>query len=160
MDTDPDYLLQQELEALAGNAYTAPSNNGAEPISTTLTRWQHLFALSPNEAIARLQAHRNNLTRPRISAAHWEMLRAEKEAAGYDREAYEYELELQRRKAALPDAVPSAEGSGVTYLVELTGSLETAEEVRQAAGMAEMPDVVRGAWEQCGGAAAGGAVLY
>lgn len=149
METDPDLILQQELEALAGNAFNASTDEWddttkREPISATITRWQHLFSLSPDEAVDRIQAHRNNLTRPRISDAHWNIVQAEKEAAGYDREAYEYELELQRRKAALPNSLPSSEGSEVTYLVELSGPLETAEKVRQAADMAELPEVVTG----------------
>lgn len=156
-ESGPDFL-QQELEALAGNAYTIPevsANNECnkdeaipesthEPLSTTISRWQHLFSLDPSAAITQIQSHRHNLTRPRISDAHWEMIRSEKEAAGYDREAYEYELDLQKRKALLPDAVPSVEGSGVAYLVELTGPLEMAERVRQAAGMADVPVVVNG----------------
>lgn len=149
---DPDYVLQQELEALAGNAATPNEAEGddvgkttaPEPMSTTITRWQTLFDLSASAAIERIHTHRNNLTRPRISSSHWEMIQREQEARGYDREAYEYSLELQKRRAALPDTLPAAEGSGVTYLVELSGPLDTADKVRRAAGMAEGPVTVSG----------------
>lgn len=143
MTADTDFDLQQALEALAGNAST-PTTSPNEPMSATLSRWQRLFNLSADDAIDRIQAHRNNLTRPRVSDAHWDMIRAEQEAAGYDREAYEYELERQQRRAALADAVPAVEGSGVAFLVELSEPLESAEVVRRVAGMAEVPAVVSG----------------
>lgn len=150
MENDPDFMLQQELEILAGNAYvprdayTKDDNPKTEPIGTTMARWQRLFNLPADEAVDRIQAHRNNLTRPRVSDGHWEMLRLEKGAAGYDREAYEYELELQKRKAALPDLLPSSGDNRMTYLVELAGPLDTAEKVQQAAEMDKVPEVVSG----------------
>lgn len=142
-----DYALQQELEAMAGNAFS-PALQGeageSEPISSTIARWQTLFELSQDEAIDRIMDHRNNLTRIRILDAHWDMLRSEKEADGYDREAYEHELELQKKKTALPNLLPAAEGSLVTYLVELNGPLDSPEKVQQAAEMDSAPPVVSG----------------
>lgn len=141
-----DYTLQQELEALAGNAYNPDLETDdypSEPISITMARWQKLFGLSESEVVDRIMDHRNNLTRTRISDTHWDTISAEKEAKGYDKEAYEYELELQKKKAVLPDLLPSSEGS-VTYLVELTGPLDTPEKVQHAAEMAEVPEVVGG----------------
>lgn len=141
-----DYTLQQQLESLAGNATTASSEKDLkpEPMSTTITRWQTLFDFSEDEAIDRIVSHRNDLTRTRISDAHWEdLLRAEKEPQGYDREAYEYELELQKKKAVLPtNEDDSPASSTLTYLVELTGQLDSAEKVQQAAGSLEKPPPV------------------
>lgn len=129
------------LEALATNALTDPTKTSPHRhLNTTVTRWQHLFGLSAAEAAERILAHRGNLTRPRIPDAHWDNIRAEQETMGYDREAYEYEL----RRAMLADAVPAAEGSGVAFLVELSGPLESAEVVRRVAGLAEAPVVVSG----------------
>jgi hypothetical protein len=140
-----DYTFQQELEALAGNAYNPDlDHDTVEPMSTTISRWQTLFGLTQDEAVERIQIHRNNLIRPRISDAHWESIEAEKSAMGYDREAYEYELELQKRKAALPNLLPASNDSTVTYLVELTGPLDSPEKVQQAAGMASPPQIVAG----------------
>jgi len=69
-----DLALQQELEALAGNAFD-PDDHGnetkPEPMSTTMARWQKLFGISQDEAIDRIVENRNNLTRTRISDAHW-----------------------------------------------------------------------------------------
>ncbi|KXT13099.1 hypothetical protein AC579_2163 [Pseudocercospora musae] len=73
-----DYKLQQELEALAGNVYNPndqDENTTPEAISTTMSRWQRLFGLSADDAIDH-----------------------EKGALGYDREAYEYELGLQKKQ--------------------------------------------------------------
>lgn len=145
-----DYSLQQELEALAGNAYNPASSDDSgkpEPISATMNRWQKLFHLSQGEVVDRLMDHRNNLTRTRVTDAHWDTVRLEKEAEGYDREAYEYELELQKKKALLPDLVPSAEdeaGISVTYLVELSGLLDTPEMVKHAADLESTPELVAG----------------
>ena len=141
-----EYTLQQELEALAGNAFNPRHEDGTsqEPMMETVERWQKLFKLSEEQAIGRIQEHRNNLTRSRISDAHWDMIRVEKEADGYDRESYEYELDLQKKKAALPELLPSAADGNLTYLVELSGLLDTPDKVQQAAGMHETPAVVTG----------------
>ena len=142
-----DYRLQQELEALAGNAYNPDLENEeshSEPMSTTIARWERLFNLFPDEAVDRIMDHRDNLTRTRVSDAHWEMLQSEKEPEGYDREAYEYELELQKKKAALPNLIPAAEDSSVTYFVEMRRPLNSPEKVRQAARMVDLPAVVSG----------------
>lgn len=150
-----DYILQEELEAMARNAFNtptkiSPSNDSptipaeTEPIIATASRWRNLFNLPQDEAIESIISHRNNLTRTRISDEHWEILRSEKEAEGYDREAYEYGLELQKKKAALPNLLPSAEDASVIYLVELTGLLDSAEKVQEVAGMKYPAIVVNG----------------
>lgn len=144
------YELQQELEALAGNAYNPnyeDENTKHEPISATMSRWQGLFGLSADDAVERIMDHRNDLTRSRVSDDHWSTIKHEKEALGYDREAYEYEIGLQKKKATLPDLVPTADeesDSTITYLVELTGPLDAVDKVRTAANMDTMPPLVSG----------------
>jgi len=79
--------------------------------------------------------------------AHRGTVSAEKEAEGYDREAYEYELDLQKKRALLPEQLPSSESeaeSSITYLVELTGPLDTLAKVQEAAGLATTPATVSG----------------
>jgi len=146
-----DFTLQQELEALAGNAFNPDdSNTGAypEPIATTMARWRKLFNLSEDEVIDRIMENRNNLTRTRISDAHWDTVRSEKEAEGFDREAYEYNLDLQKKRALLPELVPGAgdeaKGSSVTYLIELSGPLDTPAKVQAAAHLPTLPSEVSG----------------
>ncbi|KAI5358346.1 hypothetical protein Slin15195_G107990 [Septoria linicola] len=156
-----DYELQQELEALAGNAYDPDKNNSSsenetktpvEPISATISRWAKLFHMTSADAVDRIMEHRYNITRTRVSDAHWETVQDDKESQGYDREAYEYELDLQRKQAVLPSLLPtSAEsGSTVTYLVEITGPLHSVEKIRGVAKMEKVPEVVKGTSQEDG----------
>jgi hypothetical protein len=144
-----DLALQNELEALAGNAFNPSIQEDGtppEPISTTISRWNRLFRIPGDDAIDMIMEHRNNLTRMRISDEHWEAVRTGKESQGYDREAYEYELGLQKRKANLSNFVPvddEAE-SLVTYLVELSGPLGSLEAMQRAAGLQKAPLMVDG----------------
>ena len=144
-----DLALQNELEALAGNAYNPNlSEDGAppEPISITIARWNTLFNIPGDDAVDMIMEHRNNLTRTRISDEHWEAVRTSKEPQGYDREAYEYELDLQKRKANMGKIVPVDEEaeSQLTYLVELNGPLESLEVLQRAAGLEKAPPAVDG----------------
>ncbi|CZT18458.1 uncharacterized protein RCC_04303 [Ramularia collo-cygni] len=143
-----DFSLQEELEALAGNAFDSVANPDCrpEPMKDTVARWQKLFKLPQDTAVELIMTHRNNLTRTRVSDDLWDTIRVEKESHGYDREAYEYELDLQKKKAVLPNLVPSIDNSEstTTYLVELSGALETVEDVQRAAGLDLPPPVVSG----------------
>ena len=144
-----DLALQNELEALAGNAYNPHlSDDGTppEPISTTIARWNALFKIPGDDAVDVIMEHRNNLTRTRISDEHWDAVRTSKELQGYDREAYEYELELQKRKANMGNILPVDDeaDSRVTYLVELSGPLESSEAMQSAAGLETAPPTVNG----------------
>ena len=144
-----DLALQNELEALAGNAYNPnlpEDGTPAEPISTTIARWNKLFKIPGDDAVDMIMEHRNNLARTRISDEHWEAVRASKEPQGYDREAYGYELDLQKRKATMVNAVPVDDEveSRVTYLVELSGPLESLEVMQSAAGLETAPPTVDG----------------
>ncbi|EME39710.1 hypothetical protein DOTSEDRAFT_139375 [Dothistroma septosporum NZE10] len=140
-----DLTLQQELEALAGNAWNNPQDDSIpEPISTTAARWSKLFSIPSDDAIDLILSHRNSITRTRINDEHWDLLRPQKEAEGYDREAYEYELNLQQKKAALPNLIPATEDAAIRYLVELTGPLDSPKKVQRAAGMEKVPEIVHG----------------
>lgn len=140
--------LQEELEALAGNAFnpTADQQSGPEPMKDTVARWQKLFNISPDDAVDRIMDHRSNLTRPRVSEDLWEAIRVEKESQGYDREAFEHEIDLQKKKATIPDLLPAmgTSQSSITYLVELSGPLMTPEEVQHAAKLDCLPPTVHG----------------
>ena len=142
-----DYALQAELEAMADNVSITEARDdkptGSEPMSATMARWQRLFNLSPDTAVDRIMDHRQDLTRMRVSDEHWETVRSDEEAQGHDRESYEYDLELQKKRALLPDAVPAVEGT-VTYLVELDGPLSSPETVREAGDLDSVPIEVAG----------------
>jgi len=91
--------LLSELENMASNVMDdSDAGPELELSDSKITRWQLLFCYTRAEAISRIERHRNNFSRERISHEHWEMVRCAKEADGYDREAYEHEIELGRTK--------------------------------------------------------------
>lgn len=139
-----DYELQQALEAMAGAAMP-PKDFEAEGLDETAERWQRVFDFSQDEAIDRIVQHRNDFSRATLSDEHWELIRAEKEAAGLDREASEYELNLERQKASLANTLPVQDStSKVEYLVELKGPLVSIAVLQQAAGLDREPKTVTG----------------
>lgn len=91
--------LLSELENMANNIVddfdTGPE---LELSDSVITRWQRLFYYTRAEAISRIEQHRSNFSRERVSDEHWEMVRCIKEADGHDRETYEHEIELGRMK--------------------------------------------------------------
>ncbi len=85
---------------MAKNVIDNDLNSGQEAklSDSVITRWQQLFCYTRSEAISHIQEHRSNYSRERVSDEHWKMIQCVKEANGYDREAYEYEIELKRTK--------------------------------------------------------------
>lgn len=123
----------------------------AEPDNETIKRWERLFHYSSTEAAERIKRHRNNLSRVNVSYEHWEIVRAEKEAEGYDREAYEYALTLASKLAAPSSppvataaADPSESQKGSKFILELEGPLNTANKVQEVGGLASTPSVFSG----------------
>jgi hypothetical protein len=78
------------------------------------------------------------------------MVRCEKEAEGYDREAYEYEIQLGGRMASKSsrkegqEPRSSTSQAHSTFLVILEGSLDTPEKIQEAAGLSTTPRVMKG----------------
>lgn len=72
----------------------------------------------------------------------------EKEADGFDREAYEHEIELGRRKTSkelcgLPVGPSvSQASSNSTYILKLGGPLDTAAKVQEAASLEAAPAIL------------------
>jgi hypothetical protein len=83
-------VLHEQLESMAQNAMDVPRQG--TPDDSTIKRWQHLFKFTAGEAARRIEDYRTNLSRPRISDAHWETVRSAKEAEGHDRESYGFSL--------------------------------------------------------------------
>jgi hypothetical protein len=118
----------------------------AEPKNETVKRWQRLFQYSFTEATECIKRHQRNLSRARVSDEHWEMVRAEKEAEGYDRDAYEYAMALGVEKPAV-----GPRRSGLSerqkrskFLLKLEGPLDTASRVQEVGGLASIPSVLSG----------------
>jgi hypothetical protein len=91
--------LLSELENMANNIVNdSDAGPELELSDSVITRWQQLFCYTRAEAISRIKQHRSNFSRERVSNEQWEMVHCAKEADGYDREAYEHEIELGRTK--------------------------------------------------------------
>ncbi|KAF2720635.1 hypothetical protein K431DRAFT_226087 [Polychaeton citri CBS 116435] len=146
LDTQEITTTPHHDEDEATVASTPPS---VEPIGRTTQRWQSLFHLSPDDAVDRLLAHRNNLTRPRVSDIHWDAVRESAESQGHDRESYEYELWLQQKRATLPSDATTAVESDVVdhrmrYLLELCGPLDSVQKAMRVAGLETVPEIRQG----------------
>jgi hypothetical protein len=135
--------LLAELENMAFNAVNEPDTD-AEPENETLKRWQQLFQYTYTEATEHIKQHRANLSRANVSNECWEIVRHEKEAKGYDREAYEYSITPEKwiNKTLAAGLPPSHESC--TFLLKLEGPLETAVSVQKVAGLASAPAVLWG----------------
>ncbi len=138
--------LFEELENMAINAVDE-CDTGLEPSEIEITRWQNLFAYTPSEAVEKIKKQRCDYSRNRVSDGHWELVRAEREAQGYSREAYEHEIESSGKPGpSQHEQSPNASQSRAeaTYIVLLEGMLDTPEKIRDAAGLAQLPGVTQG----------------
>lgn len=88
------------------------------------------------------------VTRERISDDHWGLIKAEKEAAGHDRESYEHSLQVKEVFKSQSASVPAPDGS-LMLLFRLGGLLSTVEKVQQVAEMDE-PPVIQQGWSERG----------
>ncbi|KAH6721602.1 hypothetical protein BKA61DRAFT_160743 [Leptodontidium sp. MPI-SDFR-AT-0119] len=145
METDPFEELQRldELSRLADNASATKFNL---PTSAEVSRWVQLFKYAPHEANALLIAHRLDIDRTPTSDEHWELVREEREKAGYDREAYEHSLLLKDVLKSQSTVVTDKEGKRWT-LYRLSGVLESEENVRGICGVEEALKVTKGEGE-------------
>lgn len=104
--------------------------------------WQKLFHLSHSEAFTLLEGYRQDLSRLRISDELWSAIRAEKEAEGYSREAYEYSLTKPREVGSAGDY----DETGL-YLVQVAGPISTPGIIQQAASLSQTPLIIQGLGE-------------
>jgi hypothetical protein len=77
-----DFL--SELENMAAMA-VVPDEQDEISLDAQARRFRALFNYSYSEAKATIEARRQNLSRTTVSDAHWELVREEKEAEGYER---------------------------------------------------------------------------
>ncbi|KAI0517579.1 hypothetical protein F5B22DRAFT_654799 [Xylaria bambusicola] len=130
-----------ELESLAA-AVVQQSEQPDEPDHNDIKQWQSLFGLTYAQSLQEIQAHRSNLSRTRVSDSHWEIVRAEKEAQGFSREAYEYSATSKATKPSATRVTHAA--SNQSYLLKLEGPLGSAEVVKRASRSKKDPAVYYG----------------
>ncbi|KAI4148223.1 MAG: hypothetical protein L6R39_002850 [Caloplaca ligustica] len=85
--------LLNHLEELAAEA-TWPDQ---EPTQEELSRWGKLFGYSASEALDIIARNRADINRPKLTDKVWNLVKAEKEDEGYDRETYEHQVQLWSR---------------------------------------------------------------
>ncbi|KAI1803173.1 hypothetical protein F4811DRAFT_526323 [Daldinia bambusicola] len=141
-----DFL--DELESMAQVAVQQPQQLD-EIDSDDIKRWKSLFGYTHAQAIRKIQEHRTDLSRIVVTDSHWEIVRAEKEAQGYDKEAYEHSCSLaastsmsgsQKTQAKKTQAQPSKPSF---YLLKLEGPFSDVAQVKAAARLTDKYDVVR-----------------
>jgi hypothetical protein len=74
------------------------------------------------------------------------VVRSEREAAGYDRESYEYEIEIQRQPESFGiSGIPvNGASSRSAFLRKLEGPLNSPAKVQEAAGLLSLPIMTNG----------------
>jgi len=138
---DPSW---EEVERMAKAASSVDALSASEfPTEEQIARWQKLFNYSRREALNLIAAQRSDVTRTRISDEHCELVRAEREAQGHDRETYEHGQQLGNVMKSQSAVIPAKDGT-VMVLIRLGGLLGSKEKVREIAGLDEDPKVVDG----------------
>jgi hypothetical protein len=126
-----------ELESMAQFA-AAHDPGSQEADEKTIRRWQELFGYSYSEAAAKIESHRRDICRNPVSDTHWDLVHVEKEAQGYDREAYEHACQLfvsqQTRtrltRQDLPRLVHQARAVSNRYLLKMEGPLHSIDSIK------------------------------
>ena len=120
--------ILSELENMANNV-ACDFDDEQELNPSVMARWQHLFGYTSVEAESRIRQQPSNFTGERVTDDLWDMVRNVKEASGYDREAYEHELENERtkpqRSAGRAGPSVSQASSKSTNILKLEGLLDT-----------------------------------
>ena len=143
--------LYAELESMAVNAVDDDSV-GFEPSEDEIHRWQTIFAYSHSEAVEQIKNQKADYSRRRVSDDHWDLVKSEKEAQGFSRDAYEHWMKMGGQSAYSHgetkhvDTLPSQANSS-SYLVLLEGILNTPKSVQDAANLPEPPHTVQAASE-------------
>ena len=137
-----DSWTEVERMAQAASASDALESESF-PTEEQLGRWQKLFSYSRREALNLIKAQRSDVTRTRITDAHWSLVRDERMKMGHDRETYEHSLQLGNVLKSQSATIPGADGRNA-FLFRLGGMLGSKEKVMEVAGLEVEPQVVEG----------------
>ncbi|KXH61467.1 hypothetical protein CSAL01_03878 [Colletotrichum salicis] len=127
--------LLHELESMV-----ITQQDNIEPKYDDIKRWQSLFGYTYSDASQRIQDHRSNSARVQVSDLHWEIVHAEKEDQGYDKESYEYSCSLPRaqRPHGAEKSTKTKKKKPSIYLLKLEGPFSTSENVKIAHSASSM----------------------
>jgi Gamma-glutamyl cyclotransferase, AIG2-like len=136
-----DFL--DELEEMA-----AGMTLNEQDLEAQVRRFQDLFHYSSSTAKDIIESRRADVSRKTVSDAHWQMVQQQKEAEGYDREAYEYAIEagLICRQNHINERQQELDIHDLRakYLIELKGPIDCARTIQNLAGTLKAPTTVRG----------------
>ncbi|KAG9951885.1 hypothetical protein KCU85_g2463, partial [Aureobasidium melanogenum] len=137
-------FLMEELERMGANAV---DNFEDEPSEVDIKRWQALFSMTREDAEHSIKTYRADIDRQRFSDELWLELKTSKEAQGFDRESCEYALFCRSKvnSAGAPttnSTHPSSSNNVLRGLI-FGGPLSTPEDIRDVAGFAATPTVVK-----------------
>ncbi|KAM7197908.1 hypothetical protein V8F20_006356 [Naviculisporaceae sp. PSN 640] len=118
--------FMDELENLASAFSHQPE---LEADDATIAKWQRLFGYSASEAAKQLHEHRASIL-PAVSNEHWELVRAEKEAQGFDKEAYQHFCQAQSQSKTRTTPVPKSCRKAANYLLKMEGPLVDLDTIR------------------------------
>ena len=142
--------LFEELENMAANV-AEEFGAESEPDENEISRWQKLFAYNHSEASEQITNQRNDYSRCRISDSLWDLVKAQMEAQGYSREAYEHKLKIDVRSTVSHDQPAASDVSTseakTTYLILLKDVLNTPEKIQAIANLSEPPEAVQASSE-------------
>ncbi len=142
--------ISEELESMAVNA-ADECDVDFEPSEAEIARWQTLFAYHYSEAVVQIKKQRGDYSRYRVSNDHWDLVKLQKEAHGYSREAYEHWIKIGGQSASSHNEPRSVDTSlsqvESTYLILLEGVLSTPKSIQDAAKLLEPPRAVQAASE-------------
>ena len=136
---------------MAANAVDDDSA-GFEPSENEIQRWQTLFAYSYSEAVEQIKNQKGDYSRRRVSDDHWDLVRSEKEAQGFCRDAYEHWMKMGGQSAYSRGETkhvdtPSSQTNSSSYLVLLEGILSSPKSIQDAANLPDPPHTVQAASE-------------
>ncbi|MCJ1288763.1 hypothetical protein MMC34_000292 [Xylographa carneopallida] len=141
-----------ELSRLADNALLSVPTS--PPSRAQISRYNHLFHYTATIALSHLTQQRADPTHIHVPPALWSSIEPFATAAGYDREAYEHALHLERPPFALPPtSIPASssrthgDNDSSEYVFKLEPPLGTPAAVQAAAHLPTAPSVLHGAGE-------------
>ncbi|KAL9101025.1 MAG: hypothetical protein Q9163_003667 [Psora crenata] len=137
----------EELERMAINATSGSQFDEDGPCADDIARWQRLFSYTYSEAKEKIEKHRSNLARGRVSEDLWALLRPQFE--GYDREAYEHQLTFMSPPSFSRAHSDQVSETHASFLFRMEGPLEQANVVRKALGSDSAPEFKHG-WGEDG----------
>ena len=143
--------LFAELESMAINAVEDDIVE-FEPSEDEIQRWQTLFAYTYSEAVEQIKNQKGDYSRRRIPDDHWDLIRTEKEAQGFSRDAYEQWMKMGGQSAHSHGETrhvhtTSSQAKSSSYLVLLEGILSSPKSIQDAANLSEPPHTVHAASE-------------